>query len=89
MSESSEKFGKIEKDLFDIYDMIKELTNQITFSESTKHPNNFRRGDYVEHEKFGKGVVLDLNDSGENTKAKIMFKNFGTKTIIAKFLKRV
>jgi len=43
----------------------------------------------VEHEKFGKGVVLDLNDSGENTKAKIMFKNFGTKTIIAKFLKRV
>lgn len=68
---------------------IKELTNQITFSESTKHPNNFRRGDYVEHEKFGKGVVLDLNDSGENTKAKIMFKNIGTKTIIAKFLKRV
>jgi len=49
---------------------IKELTNQNTFSKTTKHPNNFRKGDYVEHEKFGKGVVIDLSDSGENTKAK-------------------
>ena len=74
---------------------IKEFTDNKTLITTNKltSVNNlsttFRKGDYVGHENFGKGVIIDINGTGENAKAKIMFKNFGTKTIIAKFLKRV
>ena len=69
---------------------IKELTDSSSNTITTVvNKNDFRKGGYVEHEKFGKGVIMDINGSNEDAKVKVMFKNFGLKTIIAKFLKKV
>lgn len=67
---------------------IKELTDNIT-TTTVANKNDFRKGYYVEHEKFGKGVIMDIAGSNGDAKVKVMFKNFGLKTIIAKFLKKV
>ncbi len=44
-------------------------------------------GDEVEHQRFGKGQVLKLEDSGENKKAIINFTQAGQKTLVLKFAK--
>lgn len=42
-------------------------------------------GDKVEHERFGYGEITDITDDGPNTKLRIMFANFGEKTLLLKF----
>lgn len=79
-------YGKVIENNPSIF--IKELTS-CTSTTTTIDNNNFRKGNYVEHEKFGKGVIIDINGSNDDAKVKIMFKNFGLKTIIAKFLKMI
>jgi DNA helicase II / ATP-dependent DNA helicase PcrA len=44
-------------------------------------------GDEVEHQRFGKGQVLKLEDTGENKKAIINFTQAGQKTLVLKFAK--
>lgn len=44
-------------------------------------------GDNVEHERFGRGTVLRIEGSGENTKAHVEFENLGTKQLLLKFAK--
>ena len=68
---------------------IKELTDSSSTITTVVNKNDFRKGGYVEHEKFGKGVIMDITGSNGDAKVKVMFKNFGLKTIIAKFLKKV
>jgi DNA helicase-2/ATP-dependent DNA helicase PcrA len=68
---------------------LQELMKNKLLNNIVEETNSFKRGDYVEHDKFGKGVIIDLSGSGEDSKAKIIFKHYGTKTIIAKFLRRV
>ena len=41
----------------------------------------------VYHDKFGEGKVLKIEGSGENARVTVNFRQFGYKTIIAKFLK--
>jgi DNA helicase II / ATP-dependent DNA helicase PcrA len=46
------------------------------------------RGLRVSHEQFGRGTVLESSGSGASTKYTVRFDNFGTKTVVAKYLQR-
>ncbi|MEM7110127.1 MAG: hypothetical protein AAF519_18005, partial [Bacteroidota bacterium] len=41
----------------------------------------------VEHPKFGYGMVMELDESGANRKAKVSFDDFGEKTLLLSFAK--
>ena len=41
----------------------------------------------VEHQKFGFGQVIAIDDQGNNRKAKVDFDSFGEKTLILSFAK--
>ena len=41
----------------------------------------------VEHPKFGHGKVVEIDNSGVSKKAKVIFKNFGEKTLLLSFAK--
>ena len=42
-------------------------------------------GNTIEHQRFGIGTVLNIEGSGENTKATVEFRNAGTKQLLLKF----
>lgn len=44
-------------------------------------------GNVIEHQRFGIGHVLNVEGSGENTKATVEFENVGTKQLLLKFAK--
>lgn len=44
-------------------------------------------GDSVQHERFGVGVILSMEGSGDNAKASVEFQNAGTKNLLLKFAK--
>jgi DNA helicase II / ATP-dependent DNA helicase PcrA len=46
------------------------------------------RGLRVRHEQFGRGTVTESSGSGAGTKYVVRFDNFGTKTVVAKFLQK-
>lgn len=41
----------------------------------------------IEHQRFGIGTVVELEGSGENAKATVMFRNAGRKQLLLKFAK--
>ncbi len=45
-------------------------------------------GQSVSHAKFGEGVVLDVEGTGEQTRLRIKFRDVGIKWIVAEFVKR-
>ncbi len=49
--------------------------------------SNLGIGNMVEHQRFGKGTVLSLQDTGDNRKAIISFAEAGEKTLVLKFAK--
>ncbi len=48
---------------------------------------NIQVGDQVQHQRFGKGVVTELEGEGQNRKAKVNFDQIGTKVLVLKFAK--
>ena len=44
-----------------------------------------RVGQFIEHERFGLGEVVDLQGEGDNAKATIQFKNAGVKQLLLRF----
>lgn len=49
--------------------------------------SGLQKGMKVEHPKFGYGVVLQMDTSGADRKARIQFDNFGEKTLLLSFAK--
>ena len=49
----------------------------------------FSIGDKVEHKLFGRGTVLNIESSGDNTKLTIGFSGNISKKIISKYVKLV
>lgn len=47
--------------------------------------NGFAAGNYVRHEKYGRGLVLRREGSGDNAKLTVSFPGFGQKKLIEKF----
>ncbi|MDO5075040.1 MAG: UvrD-helicase domain-containing protein [Bacteroidales bacterium] len=44
-------------------------------------------GSVIRHERFGRGVILELEGSGDNAKAVVNFEQVGTKKLLLKFAK--
>ena len=42
-------------------------------------------GNVIEHQRFGKGTVVNIEDTGENRKATVKFEQTGTKQLLLKF----
>ena len=53
----------------------------------TPNPTSFMPGTHVRHEKYGTGLVLRREGSGDNTKLTVSFPGFGQKKLIEKFAK--
>lgn len=49
--------------------------------------SNLESGMKVEHPKFGFGQVVNIDTQGANRKAKVLFDNFGEKTLLLSFAK--
>ncbi|MCG8391326.1 MAG: UvrD-helicase domain-containing protein [Cytophagales bacterium] len=49
--------------------------------------SNLQAGMKVEHPKFGYGMVVAMDESGANRKAKVSFDDFGEKTLLLSFAK--
>ncbi|MFT7268717.1 MAG: DNA helicase-2/ATP-dependent DNA helicase PcrA [Roseivirga sp.] len=49
--------------------------------------SNLKEGQKVEHPKFGFGKVHKMETEGSNRKAKVIFENFGEKTLLLSFAK--
>ncbi len=62
---------------------------QIQISANFKESNtaNLTAGQQIEHQRFGKGVVVSIQDTGDNRKALIKFSEAGEKTLVLKFAK--
>lgn len=48
-------------------------------------PVGLRPGDYVKHAKYGRGMVLKREGSGDSTKLTVNFPGYGAKKLIEKF----
>ncbi len=49
--------------------------------------SNLHEGCTIEHQRFGVGTVINIEGTGENTKATVQFRNTGTKQLLLKFAK--
>jgi DNA helicase-2/ATP-dependent DNA helicase PcrA len=50
-----------------------------------KAAKKFGPGSVIEHAKYGRGTVLRVEGSGEDTKVTVNFPSYGLKKLIAKF----
>lgn len=51
------------------------------------HTSSLSVGTHILHNRFGRGEVLRLEGTGDNTKATVQFENVGTKQLLLKFAK--
>ena len=50
-------------------------------------PEKIQAGMFVEHERFGRGKVLNIDGKMPDLKAKVFFANAGEKNLLLKFAK--
>lgn len=71
-------------------DITKSRDSVIPMSRDTEPSagdNPLRPGQTIEHQRFGIGTVIEVSGGGENAKAKVEFRNAGTKQLLLKFAK--
>ncbi len=56
-------------------------------SNKTEYKGDLKEGMKVEHPRFGRGIILELESAMPDTKAKIAFENNGEKHLLLKFAK--
>lgn len=71
---------------------LKPLSNTDSIQENTNisqatNPNNLKPGDIIEHQRFGRGTIINIEGANMNKKAGIKFENFGEKQLLLKFAK--
>ena len=67
----------------------------LSVSQTTSFPQGtsshagggLKEGAYILHNRFGRGKVLKVEGTGDNTKATVQFENVGTKQLLLKFAK--
>ena len=62
-------------------------TSSSSQSSASTSAGSLHKGNVIEHLRFGIGRVLNVEGSGENTKATVEFENVGTKQLLLKFAK--
>lgn len=71
-----------------INEVTRPTMNNLTGTSSTSTPNiSIQPGQHVSHDRFGEGVVLKLEGSGDSLKAHVQFNNSGVKQLLLKFAK--
>ena len=55
--------------------------------ENNPTRESIKAGSVIEHERFGKGVVMSIEGSGESIKARVNFEHVGEKNLLLKFAK--
>ena len=68
---------------------LKKVSKIVEKLGDTNHQNTneLKIGDEVQHERFGKGKVIELNGDFPNTKATVFFASAGQKQLLLKFAK--
>lgn len=66
-------------------DRLKAFADSETAAADKREKNGFYAGMHVRHEKYGKGLVLRREGSGDNVKLTVSFPGFGQKKLIEKF----
>ena len=70
------------------FDKLRAIASEKPKTEEPKlAAGSFVAGSHVRHEKYGKGLVLRREGSGDNVKLTISFPGFGQKKMIEKFAK--
>ncbi len=69
------------------FDKLKAHASNQTGNQKpeTRNPNGFVPGSHVRHAKYGKGLVLRREGTGDNVKLTVSFPGFGQKKLIEKF----
>jgi DNA helicase-2/ATP-dependent DNA helicase PcrA len=68
--------------------LSKTAANQLNTSQfESDDPEKIRIGMYVEHQRFGRGKVIDIEGEMPGKKAKVFFPNAGEKQLLLKFAK--
>ncbi len=63
-------------------------TKKVTLEgQKNSSPDGLKVGMVIEHQRFGRGTVIDLEGEGESLKATVKFVNMGTKQLLLKFAK--
>ena len=58
-----------------------------TASSAGSSSCGLQEGMKIEHQRFGRGTVLKIEGTGENTKATVEFVHSGTKQLLLKYAK--
>ena len=64
---------------------FQKVTENMLKDTAPAQASALKVGNVIEHERFGIGSVLEVEGSGDNTKARIKFLNVGEKTLLLKF----
>ena len=65
---------------------LRKIDNN-TYLKSNHDIIDLKEGMNVEHARFGKGVIQSIEGNGNDSKAIIFFKGFGTKNLLLRFAK--
>lgn len=85
---NSLKYDKMDKQSFRDLMSRKPRKSKSSFKKKNSNGNSkFKFGQGVNHPKFGKGVVKKVSGKGEKEKVTAVFPGYGSKTILASFLK--
>ena len=79
--ELGQRFKSVEKRVVDID------TGATPPPSSTQSSGGYTVGMRVEHSKFGKGEILEIEHTSSDLKIKVNFDNFGTRALLSKFAK--
>ena len=66
---------------------VQRIMGDTASSSSVASAGSLSEGCRIEHQRFGIGMVLKIEGTGENTKATVEFQNAGTKQLLLKFAK--
>ena len=70
---------------FDINAIIDKSTYRA--SQAPRLTDTYTKGERVRHKKFGEGMIIGVNDKGDDIQLEILFDNVGTRTLMASFAK--
>ena len=71
-------------------DRLKKIVNTVRPSDSVFSASDsslFSEGDNVEHERFGKGLIISIEGQPPNTTATVEFEKSGSKNLLLRFAK--
>lgn len=67
------------------YEKLKAASSASNPQSAIRDPQSLVAGSHVKHEKYGRGLVLRREGSGDNVKLTVSFPGFGQKKLIEKY----